>query len=293
MASTTPAIGRAYRCLRALSAPMLVGVSVDELASMVEPGDLVAVPPDYSGVSMAATRALLSARIGPIQLLAVPTSGMQADLLVGAGLVSELEAAAVTLGELGTAPRFAAALQQGALRMRDSTCPAVHAALQASEKGVPFLLLRGLLGSDLLEQRSDWKTVDNPFAPADPIVLLPAIRPDVALFHAPLADVAGNVWVGRRRELVTMAHASRRTLVTVEEIVDGSLLEDESLAAGVIPSLYVAAVASAPRGAWPLGLPGGYEADQAELARYADEARTEDGFRSYLERLLQSTAAAS
>ncbi len=272
---------------------MLVGVSVDELVSMIEPGDLVAIPPDYSGVSMAATRALLSARIGPVRLLAVPTSGLQADLLVGAGLVSELEAEAVTLGEFGTAPRFTAALRQGTVRMRDSTCPAVHAALQASENGVPFMPLRGLLGSDLLEQRPDWKTVDNPFAAPDPIVLLPAIRPDVALFHAPLADLAGNVWVGRSRELVTVAHASKRTLVTVEEIVDGSLLDDERLAAGVIRSLYVAALASAPRGAWPLGLPGGYEADQAELARYAVAARTEDGFRTYLDRLLQPTLAAS
>ena len=275
-----------------LLGPMLAGVSVDELVSIVESGDLVAVPPDYSGVSMAATRALISARIGPVRLLAVPTSGMQADMLVGAGLVSELEAAAVTLGEFGSAPRFAAALRQGGLRVRDSTCPAVHAALQASEKGVPFIPLRGLLGSDLLEQRDDWKTVDNPFAVADPIVLLPAIRPDVALFHAPLADSAGNVWIGRRRELLAMAHASRRTLVTVEEIVDGSLLEDESIAAGVIPSLYVTALALAPRGAWPLGLPGSYEADLAELARYADGARTEDGFRGYLNHHLQQALAA-
>jgi glutaconate CoA-transferase, subunit A len=271
---------------------MLAGVSIEELVSMVESGDLVAVPPDYSGVSMAATRALISARIGPVRLLAVPTSGMQADMLVGAGLVSELEAAAVTLGEFGSAPRFTAALRQGALRVRDSTCPAVHAALQASEKGVPFIPLRGLLGSDLLEQRDDWKTVDNPFAAADPIVLLPAIRPDVALFHAPLADSAGNVWIGRRRELLTMAHASRRTLVTVEEIVDGSLLEDESMAAGVIPALYVTALALAPRGAWPLGLPGCYEADPAELARYADEARTEDGFRGYVDHHVQQAPAA-
>jgi glutaconate CoA-transferase, subunit A len=272
---------------------MLAGVSIAELVSMVEPDDLVAVPPDYSGVSMAATRALISARIGPFKLLAVPTSGLQADLLVGAGLVSELEAAAVTLGEFGAAPRFTAALRQGTVLMRDSTCPAVHAALQASEKGVPFMPLRGLLGSDLLEQRADWKTVDNPFAASDPIVLLPAIRPDVALFHAPFADSVGNVWVGRRRELATMAHASRRTLVTVEEIVDGSLLDDERLAAGVIPSLYVASLTFAPRGAWPLGLPDCYEADQAELARYADEAKTEDGFRAYLARLLQPTLAAS
>ena len=265
---------------------MLAGMSVDELVALIESGDLVAVPPDYSGVSMAATRALIAARVGPLRLVTVPTSGLQVDMLVGAGLVSELEAAAVVLGEFGSAPRFVEALRSDAVRMRDSTCPAIHAGLQAGEKGVPFLPLRGLLGSDLLARRPDWNTIANPFEPGDPIVLVPAIRPDVALFHASRADRDNNVWVGRRRELVTMAHAARRTLVTVEEVVDGSLLADEVVAAGVLPGLYVTAVATAPSGAWPLGLPGGYPPDLPELARYSEAARTAEGFREYLDRQL-------
>ncbi|MEZ5098991.1 MAG: CoA transferase [Thermoleophilia bacterium] len=211
----------------------MLHASVDELVATIGPGELVAIPPDYSGVSMAATRALLAAGVGALRLLAVPTSGLQADVLIGAGAVAELEAAAVTLGEAGLAPRFTAAIRERTIRMRDTTCPAVHAALQASEKGVPYLPLRGLIGSDVLTHRHDWQLTQNPFADdVDPIVLLPAIRPDVAVFHAPRADRDGNVWVGRRRELVTMAHASARTLVTVEEVVDESLLATEASAAG-------------------------------------------------------------
>ena len=100
--------------------------------------------------------------------------------------------------------------------MIDSTCPAVYAALQAGQKGLPFIPLRGLLGTDLLARRDDWKVIDNPFAPGDPIVVLKAIRPDFALFHASLADRFGNVFIGRERELLIMAHAAHRTLVTVE-----------------------------------------------------------------------------
>ena len=85
--------------------------------------------------------------------------------------------------------------------MKDATCPALHAAFQAAEKGVPFMPLRGLIGSDLLAHRPDWKVIDNPFDDDDPIVLLPALKPDVALFHAPIADRDGNVWIGRDREL--------------------------------------------------------------------------------------------
>ena len=268
-------------------------MTVEELVALIEPGSLVAVPPDYSGPSLAATRALIAARARGLRLLAVPTSGMQTDLLVGAGVVDEVEAAAVLLGEHGGAPRFNAAVVAGTIRVRDTTCPAVHAALQATEKGLPFIPLRGLIGSDVLRFRDDWKTIDNPFAAEgtdgggpDRIVLLPALRPDVALFHAARADRDGNVWIGRRRELATMAHAARRTLVTVEEIVDRSLLADESTAAGVIPALYITAIAAAPGGSWPLGLPGHSDPDGPEQERYARAARSEDGFRAYVAELL-------
>ena len=110
--------------------------------------------------------------------------------------------------------------------MIDATCPALHAALQAAEKGVPFMPLRGLIGSDVLKVRPDWRVIDNPLAENDPIVLVPALKGDVALFHAPMADADGNVWIGTNRELVTMAHAAERTIVTVEKLHDGNLLDD-------------------------------------------------------------------
>jgi glutaconate CoA-transferase, subunit A len=162
--------------------------------------------------------------------------------------------------------------------------------------------LRGLIGSDLLAARPEWLVIDNPFAAAgpdgsptagDPIVLLPALRPDVALFHAPMADRAGNVWIGRRRELMTMAHASVKTVVTVERLYDGDLLDDPALAAGVLPGLYVDRVAVAPRGAWPLAFHDEYAADLPHLRDYIRDAATEDGFRLYLARhVLEHSEAA-
>ena len=105
-------------------------------------------------------------------------------------------------GEAGFAPCFSAALAAGRISMTDATCPAIHTMLQAAEKGVPFMPLRGVLGSDILAHRPDWKVIDNPFADGgDPIVLLPALQPDIAAFHGVMADEEGNVFVGRRREL--------------------------------------------------------------------------------------------
>jgi glutaconate CoA-transferase subunit A len=241
---------------------------------------------------MAATRALIRRGVKRLHLVTLPTSTLQADLLVGAGCIATLETSAVSLGEFGPAPRFTVAILAGAIQMRNATCPALHAQFQAAEKGVPFMPLRGLIGSDLLAHRPDWKVVDNPFGNNDPIVLLPALRPDVALFHAPLADREGNVYIGTQRELVAMAHAAQQTIVTVEEIHDGNLLRDPLLAAGTLPGFYVEAVAVEPRGAWPLPLPDRYGIDAAHLVEYARLAATVEGFAQYLERYVYAKRAA-
>src|SRR5271165_1936387 len=256
--------------------------TLEEALAPITDGCLLAVAREQSGAAMAATRALIRRGIRGLHLVTLPTSSLQADMLIGAGAIDTLETSAVSLGELGPAPRFTAAVRAGAIRMRDATCPALHAAFQAAEKGVPFMPLRGLIGSDLLAHRPDWKVIDNPFGDDDPIVLLPAIKPDVALFHAPMADAQGNVWIGRQRDLSTLAHASGRTVVTVERLHDGNLLDDPVLAAGTLPGFYIEAVALAPRGAWPLPLPDHYPADTAHLAEYAQMAATAAGFDKYL-----------
>jgi glutaconate CoA-transferase, subunit A len=248
----------------------------EALAARIPDGALLALPPDYSLVAMEAIRALVRRRAKGLRLLGVPILGMSADLLIGAGCVAEIETSAVSLGEAGLAPRFTEAAEQGEIRVKDATCPAIHSGLQAAEKGVPYMPIGGILGSDLVAQRADWKVVDG-------VLFIPAIRPDVALFHARWADEAGNVWVGRRRELATAAHAAKIVLVTYEELRKDDMLEDELLAPGVISSIYVTAVAHAPRGAWPLGLPGVYGADDLHLTQYAKAAKTREGFQRYLD----------
>ena len=225
---------------------------------------------------MEAVRALIRRKAKDLRLLGVPILGLSADLLIGAGCVAEVETSAVSLGEAGLAPRFSEAVEKGLIRVKDATCPAIHTALQAAEKGVPYMPIGGILGSDLVKAREDWKVVDN-------LLVVPALRPDVALFHARWADEAGNVWVGRRRELATAAHAAKATLVTFEEMREGDMLEDELLAPGVVSGVYVTATARAERGAWPLAMPGVYGIDDLHVSHYAKAAKTADGFQRYLD----------
>jgi glutaconate CoA-transferase subunit A len=265
---------------------------LDDALSIIADGCLLGVPREVSGVAMEATRALVRRGVRRLHVIALPTSSLQADLLIGAGCVETLETSAVSMGEFGPAPRFTAAMTAGTLRMKDATCPAIYASLEASQKGIPFMPMRGLIGSDLMSHRNEWKIVDNPYGNDDPIVLLPAIRPDVALLHAPMADRAGNVWIGRQRDLATLAYASRRTVATVEKIHDGNLLDDPILAAGTLPGFYVEAVAVSERGAWPLPLPDHYPADGAHLAEYMRLAATPGGFARYLKEHVYAKRAA-
>ena len=261
-------------------------ISLEALAAEVPDGAMLALPPDNSLPSVALAKALIRRGVRNLRLVGVPVSGFATDILIGAGCVASVQTSAVSLGEAGFAPRFSAALRAGTIKVIDATCPAIHTMLQASEKGVPFMPLRGLIGSDILANRPDWKVVPNPFAQEgeDPIVLLPALNPDFVCFHAAMADEEGNVWVGRRRECATIAHASKRALVTVERVVPGNFLEDERLASGAINATYISGIAIAERGARPVALLDEYGFDGAYVSEYARMARSEEGFAAWCAR---------
>ena len=261
-------------------------LSIKEIVNEVPNGCLLGVPADYSGVPMQFTKELIKKGIKNLKLYCLPLTSIQGDMLIGSGCVAEIEAAAVTLGEFGLAPRFSEAIEENSLVMKDSTCPALHAQLQATEKSVPFMPLRGVLGSDIQKHRKDWQVIQNPMNSSgikdEPILLLPAVQLDVFVFHASCADRNGNIQIGRRRELATLAHASKKVFVTVEKILDEDFFENELSAATCLPALYIDGIAIAKNGAWPCALPGVYSADNKEIKNYSLAAKTKNGFDDYM-----------
>ena len=165
---------------------------LDRLAKRIPDGALIALPPEYSFVPMAVIRALVVRRTKNLRLLVVPVGGMGVDILIGAGCVDSVEAAAVSLGEVGPAPCFVRAVKNGDIRMRDSTCPAIHTALQAAEKGVPFMPLGGLVGSDLVAVfiaipfvlHQAWAFVAPGLYDNEKMLAIPILVSSVALFYA-------------------------------------------------------------------------------------------------------------
>ncbi len=261
-------------------------LGIDLLAAQVGDGASLSVQKgDERDVPMALARALVRRGVRGLHLVTLPTaaypaSGMMVDLLIGAGCVDSVETSGISLHELGAAPRFTQAVKAGRLKLLDATCPAVYAGLQAGAKGQPFAPLRGLIGSDLLRHRSDYRVIDNPFAPGDPIVVVPAINVDVAIFHAEQADAEGNVWIGRDRDRLLAAHAAQRVLVTVDRLVPGSYFDNEAMAAGAIPAALVTAIAVVPGAGLPLATDG--RLDLAEVRRYQRAAQDDGAFADYL-----------
>jgi len=260
---------------------------VDTLAAQVPDGASLTVQKgDERDVPMALAHALVRRGVRGLHVITLPTaaypaSGMMVDLLIGAGCVDSVETSGISLHELGAAPRFTQAVKAGRLKVLDATCPAVYAALQAGAKGQPFAPLRGLIGTDLLRHRGDYRVIDNPFAPGDPIVVVPAINGDVAIFHAEMADAEGNVWIGRDRDRLLAAHAADKVLVTVDRCVPGCFFDDEALAAGAIPADLVHGLAVVPGGGAPW-LPDG-RPDLAAVRRYQQAALDDDRFEAWLQ----------
>jgi len=147
--------------------------------------------------------------------------------------------------------------------------------------GVPYVPVMGLVGSDLLKRREDMLIREDPFNPGVRTVVAKSLRPDVALLHGQKADRAGNVSMGQFNDDTLLAEASRRVIVTVEEVVD-KLTEVDSKGT-VLPSILVDAVVHAPYGAHPAACPDYYGVDEAHIHRYIEASKSDAAFAAYLE----------
>ena len=149
--------------------------------------------------------------------------------------------------------------------------------------GVPFTSTLGYAGTDILERRpDDFKIITNPFEPDERTVVARAMNPDVAIFHGLKGDRFGNVMVQTHGEELLLAQASRRVIVTVEEIVDS--VDPEDTAGWFIPAIHVSVVVHAPLGAHPTGVPGLYDADEERINEYIDASDSDESFEKYLNR---------
>lgn len=209
-----------------------------------------------------------------------PISDVAFDLLIGAGCVAEVDAAWIGNVSAGLAHCYRRAMEEGVPRritVRDHSNLSIGLALLAAALGSPYIPTRSLLGTDLARGNPTFREAASPFDGA-PVLLVPAIAPDVTVVAVQRSDEDGNaqLW-GPRGISQEAALAATRVIVLADELVDRAVLRAEPDRT-LVPAFKVAAVVVQPGACHPSPLQDRYGRDHDFFHEYHRATRTRDGF---------------
>jgi glutaconate CoA-transferase subunit A len=206
------------------------------------------------------------------------------DQMIGMGCAAKLVFSWGGNPGVGSLHRLRDAVENGypsPLEIEEHTHAGMATRYTAGASGLPFGIMHGYTGTDLVDH-TRVATVRSPFGEEE-VTAVPALNPDVAVIHAQQADRQGNVgmWgiVGVQREV---ALASKRVVVTVEEVVDELDLRGPSPC--VLPSWTVDAIAEVPRGSHPSYSMGYTVRDNNFYTKWDAISRDRDLFHRWMER---------
>lgn len=265
---------------RRSSADKLVGLP--EAAALVHDGDVIGVGGClYSRTPMAALFEIL--RGSPRDLtLARSLTCYEAELFLVRGAVSTIVTSWMGIGiPWGISKILRHYVEGGSAAYQEWSHLGMGLRFQAAAMGLPYLPTTSMLGSDLVRV-NDVRVADDPFT-GQPLCLVPALYPDVALIHVHRADPGGDSQISgypfMDREI---AAAAQTVIVTAEEIVSPEEIA-RTADATVIPGFLVDAVVQVPFGAFPHECYGRYEADFAHFDAYVQAAEQgPEGVERYL-----------
>ena len=246
-------------------------------------------------VSMALAHEIVRQGRGGLKLVGCSMS-VSMDLIVGAGLAVRTEHGTGNLEQYGATLRWRRAIEEGRLDVVDYSHLAMALRFLAGSLGLPFMPSKSLLGTDILNKANvangvPFSLVDNPWNPGEPVVLLPALTPDVSIIHAQRADEMGNVVIeGFTTHDAEMAKASRSVIVSCEELVSSDDIRREPERT-TIPYIFVDAVVHQPWGSHPTSTYRHYEHDDAHFRHYQECARTGgEAYAGYLDEFVYGCA---
>ena len=204
---------------------------LEEAAALIEDGSTIGVGGfGVSGHPMVLLYQLARQEARELTMLGI-TNGNDADLLSGAGCLTRLETAAVSLEEFGLAPNFRRAVENGRITLGEYTETTMMDRLLAASMGLSFFPTRTLRGSDVPKVNLDIREIMCPYT-GEMYHVVPPARPRWALLHAPAADPYGNVLYPHADALVEfdrlLSQAADQIIVTVEKIVSPEAVEAAS-----------------------------------------------------------------
>ncbi|HEY71420.1 MAG TPA: CoA transferase subunit A [Anaerolineae bacterium] len=196
------------------------------------------------------------------------TAGLESDILVGAGMVSQVRSCYFGLEAFGLAPNFTSAASDGSIEIVEETEASLAYGLRAGMAGVGFMPSSAWLGTDLPRLRPDVKTVEDPYS-GETLMAFPAITCDIAVIHALEADPQGNAMIGGNWGVdPELAMVADTVVITAEQI--RPKLEDANIIGPIVD-----AVVEAPHGAWPTSCHPLYPLDGLATLEYTEKAGNE------------------
>jgi glutaconate CoA-transferase, subunit A len=254
----------------------------DAVAELVHDGDTIALEGFTHLIPMAAGHEIIRQRRRDLTLVRM-TPDLVYDQLIGAGCASRLIFSWGGNPGVGSLHRFRDAIQRdwpGPLQIEEHSHAGMANRYVAAASGLPFAVLRGYAGTDLIGETETIKPITCPFT-GEVLAAVPALDLDTTIIHAQQADRAGNVqlWgiVGIQKEAVL---AARHSLVTVEEVVDELTPRPGAI---VLPSWSITAIATAPGGAHPSYAQGYSDRDNGYYRAWDAISRDRDAFTAWLD----------
>ncbi|HEX6497918.1 MAG TPA: CoA-transferase [Micromonosporaceae bacterium] len=263
-------------------------VSLSEgVAELVHDGDTVAMEGFTHLIPFAAGHEIIRQGRRGLTLVRM-TPDVIYDQLIGAGCAGKLVFSWGGNPGVGSLHRFRDAVQNSwpaPLELEEHSHAGMANRYVAGASGLPFAVLRGYRGTDLPRHTDNIRTITCPFT-GESLTAVSALHPDVTIVHAQRADRAGNVqmWgiTGVQKEAVL---AARRSLVTVEEIVDEL---DPVPGQVILPCWVVTAVAEVPGGAHPSYAQGYSDRDNDFYVAWDAISRDREAFARWVEHIVEA-----
>lgn len=246
-------------------------MSLEEaISTFVKDGDTVGI----GGLSfwrkpMSACREIV--RLGKKNLtICTFVGGIDVDMLIGGGCVSKVRSCFVGMEVFGMAPNYRKAVESGTIKISEETEASLALGLKCSYLKVPFMPLKGIIGTDFPEVRDDIKQFEDPLGSGTQLMALPRIDLDVAILHVPYCDEFGNgnipgaVWLDD-----DMAKTAKKTIIVCEKLIEFDEIKNKPGKAQ-LPMQTTDAVVKVPFGAHPTSCYPIYTFDPNHIQNYLD-----------------------
>jgi glutaconate CoA-transferase subunit A len=256
----------------------------EAIGRFVGDGDLVVMEGFTHLIPFAAGHEIIRQRKKDLTIARL-TPDLIYDQLIAAGCASKMIFSWAGNPGVGPLHAFRRAVEKGMpqpLEVEEYTHFGMVLRFMAGASNLPFLPTRNYPGTDLTHVNPGFKTIRSPYTDEE-LWCVPGLRPDVTVVHAQRADSEGNtqVWglYGVQKEA---AFASQRVIVSVEEVVDPSVIRSDPNRT-IIPGRIVSAVVHEPFGAHPSFVQGGYDRDNSFYVEWDTISRDAAALQRYLD----------